>query len=201
MMTSNVGRKRILMVEDDKFMVKLYEARLTAEGFEISVAVTGDACLERAPEFKPDVILLDIMLPLMDGFTVLEKLKANAETADIPVIVFSNRENPGDHSRASQLGAVDFLTKVNTPPGEVVRRINMALESNEGGGLKLPNHYRLAVDIDELDGLQLVQDLGIPVKFEGGKCVTNVVLDVIPEYTHDEPWITGRFVIRNESKE
>ena len=199
-MTLNGGKKRILMVEDDKFLVKLYQARLTAEGFEISVAITGDACLEKVSEFKPDVILLDIMLPLMDGFTVLEKLKANAETADIPVIVFSNRENPEDHSRASQLGAVDFLTKVNTTPGEVVRRINMALESSEGGGSKLPNHYRLVVDIDELDGQQLVQDLGIPVKFEGGKCVTDVVLDVILEYTHNKPWITGRFVIRGESK-
>ena len=122
----------VLIVEDDKFLIRLYEVRLSAEGFSIDVAENGDECLEKVQVNPPDAILLDLMLPLVDGFTVLEKLKSDEKTAHIPVIVFSSRSNPEEISRVIDLGAECFLPKVNTPPEEVGRRIRNALRRVRG---------------------------------------------------------------------
>ena len=199
-MPKNEDNKRILLAEDDKLMVRLYEVRLAAEGFNVEVAVNGEECLEKAFHSPPHIILLDLMLPLMDGFTVLEKLKADERTEQIPVIVFSNRSNPEDVSRATNLGAVDFLVKVTTTPEEVTRRIHKAVES-EKSGPKMPKHYRLVIDWNALDARELAEDLGIPVEYKDGKCTTDVILDAIPEYSHEEPWIMGYFIIRNKPKD
>ena len=199
-MSENGKPNRVLLVEDDKFMVKVYEVRLKAEGFDVEVVANGDECLEKVFHFPPDIILLDLMLPLMDGFTVLETLKANEQTAEIPVIVFSNRSNPEDISRVMQLGAVDFLVKVSTPPEEVIHKIHNALEKKADSD-KLLNHYYLSIDWDALDARQLAEELGVPVEYQGGRCITDVILDAIPEYSHDEPWIMGRFVIREKPKD
>jgi DNA-binding response OmpR family regulator len=195
------GGGRILLVEDDKFMVRLYEARLSAEGFSVDVAMNGDQCLEMVLEKSPDFILLDLMLPLADGFTVLERLKSDERTSHIPVIVFSNRSNPEDVSRAMDMGAHDFLMKVSTPPEEVIRRIRKILEKKHAGPARLPDHYYLVIDWDAMDARQLAEDLGIPVEYRDGRCVTNVVLDAIPECSHDEPWIMGHFIVAGGKEE
>ena len=190
--------KKVLFIEDDKFVAKLYETRLSAEGFVVEIAANGDEGLEKALHNNPDFILLDLMLPLVDGFSVLEQLKASDRTAGIPVIVFSNRSNPDDVARAKQLGALDYMIKANTPPEEIVRKMRTILggprRSPEG-----PSHYRLAIDWNALDAKQMARDLGIPVQYAGGKCMTDMALDAVPEQTHDEPWILARFVLRNDT--
>jgi CheY-like chemotaxis protein len=197
-MAQNQQKRRLLIVEDDKYMARLYQARLSAEGFDIIVAVSGDDCLRKVTKFEPDLILLDLMLPWMDGFTVLEKLKANPQTTGIPVILFTNRSDAEDRSRAEKLGALDFFAKVNTPPEEVIRRIHEALGSKVSRP-GLPEHYHLAVDIDALDGKRLVQDLGIPVEYKNGKCSSDVVLDAVIDRSEEEPRIIGRMVVREKS--
>ena len=121
---------KVLIVEDDKFLSELISTKLDKEGFAISLAGDGEAGLKKAEEFKPDIILLDIMLPGMDGFEVLEKLKghANASIKKTPVIILSNFGQESKVERGLQLGAVDYLVKANFTTGEIVDKIKEVLK-------------------------------------------------------------------------
>lgn len=121
---------KVLIVEDDKFLSELISTKLDKEGFNIALAGDGEAGLKKAEEFKPEIILLDIMLPGMDGFEVLEKLKnnANASVKSIPVIILSNFGQESKVERGLQLGAVDYLVKANFTTGEIVAKIKEVLK-------------------------------------------------------------------------
>ena len=189
---------RILFVEDDKFMVRMYEVRLAAEGFSVETAMNGDECLDKVLSSAPDIVLLDLTLPLMNGFKVLETLKADKRTSSIPVVVFSNRSSPEDIAHAKELGAVDFLVKVSTPPEEVIRTINNAISRTTEKPRK-PYVYQISIDWNAFDAKQMAEDLGIPVEYRGGKCITEMYLEAMPEYSHDDPWITGHFIAKKKS--
>ena len=117
------GKKRILIVEDENTIASIYCDKFSREGFAVSYAVDGEEGLRMASEQKPDVILLDIILPRVNGFDVLQKLKANPMTMLIPVIMWTNLSQPEDAQKARSLGAVDYLVKVNNLPSEVVERV------------------------------------------------------------------------------
>lgn len=121
---------KVLIVEDDKFLSELISTKLDKEGFSISLAGDGEAGLKKAEEFRPDIILLDIMLPGMDGFEVLEKLKASTDASlkSIPVIILSNFGQESKVERGLQLGAVDYLVKANFTTGEIVAKIKEVLK-------------------------------------------------------------------------
>ncbi|MBI4407182.1 MAG: response regulator [Candidatus Kerfeldbacteria bacterium] len=121
---------KVLIVEDDKFLSELISTKLDKEGFHISLAGDGETGLKKAEEFKPEIILLDIMLPGMDGFEVLEKLKAHADASikKIPVIILSNFGQESKVERGLQLGAVDYLVKANFTTGEIVAKIKEILK-------------------------------------------------------------------------
>ena len=184
---------KVLLVEDDKFMVRMYDARLSAEGFAVDTALNGDECLEKALTSKPDIILLDLMLPLMDGFTVLQRLKADEKTKNIPVIVFSNRSLQEDIVKAKELGAEDFLVKVSTPPEEVIRKINSIIHKSAPISLS-PNKFYIEINWNTPESKRMAEMLGIPVEYRAGKCVNEMYLEAMPEYSHEEPWIIGRFI-------
>ena len=116
---------KVLIVEDDKFLSELISTKLDKEGFDISLAGDGEMGLKKAEEFNPHVILLDIMLPGMDGFEVLEKLKnhVDAKMKKIPVIILSNFGQESKVERGLQLGAADYLVKANFTTGEIVEKI------------------------------------------------------------------------------
>ncbi len=101
---------------------------MVKEGFEIKTAFDGQAGLELAKEYKPDLILLDLILPKMDGFTVLEELKKDQSTKDIPVIVLTNLEGTSDVEKVLELGATTYLVKANYDLSEVVAKIRKTLE-------------------------------------------------------------------------
>src|SRR5437764_5615085 len=103
--------KRVLIVEDDELNVKLLEAKLSSEYFEVIVADNGPTALELAESELPDIILLDIMMPRMDGFEVCRRLKANPRTADIPVVMVTALSDVADRLRGLESGADEFLTK------------------------------------------------------------------------------------------
>ncbi len=116
---------KILIVEDDVFFQKFYTSKLTEKGFEVSIAADGEDALQKITEVKPDLILLDIIMPKKDGFEVLTAVKANPQTRDIPIIVFSSLGQEDDIKKAKSLGALDYiyksfydfdllLTKINT---------------------------------------------------------------------------------------
>ncbi len=126
-MNTNNAKGTILIIEDDEFLRALTAKRLEKEGFKISVAVGGDNAVNVALETKPDLILLDLLLPEVDGFEVLKRLKANTVLKSTPVIVFSNLGQRDDIEKAQKLGADDFMIKANFTLDDVVEKITGVL--------------------------------------------------------------------------
>ena len=120
-------RYKVLIVEDDDFLLKMYSSKLELEDFKTLTAVTGTQGLKLAQKERPDLILLDLILPEMDGFQILQALKADQETKDIPVLVLTNYAQKENIDRCLDLGAVDYLIKAHFIPSEVVKKIKQIL--------------------------------------------------------------------------
>lgn len=120
--------KKILIVEDDKFLRELITQKLIKEDFEVSEAVDGEEGIRKIEEEKPDLILLDLILPSIDGFEVLSRMKKESTLASIPVIILSNLGQKDDVERGLKMGAVDYLIKAHFTPGEIIDKIKAALK-------------------------------------------------------------------------
>ena len=119
--------KTILFIEDESALQKTFGEILKQEGYEMIPALDGEIGLRLAKTKKPDLILLDLILPKVHGFEVLKKLKEDNETKDIPVIVLTNLEGIGDVDKAIELGATTYLVKANYSLEEVIEKIKKAL--------------------------------------------------------------------------
>ncbi|MFC1618123.1 response regulator transcription factor [Patescibacteria group bacterium] len=119
--------KKILLVEDDADLIDMYEAKFKMEGFDVTRAENGAQALNEIKVNKPAAILLDIVMPEIDGFQVLKDLKADPTTKKIPVILLTNLGQDGDIRKGIELGADDYLIKANYTPNEVVDKVNKAL--------------------------------------------------------------------------
>jgi two-component system alkaline phosphatase synthesis response regulator PhoP len=124
--------KKILIVEDDSSLVKIYKIELEIKGFEVIEAQDGEEGLKKTLEGKPDLVLLDIMMPKLNGLDVLEKIRQDEKTENIPVIMLTNFGQEYLVKRAFELKATDYLLKYQTTPIEVVRKINSVLEEPTG---------------------------------------------------------------------
>lgn len=124
----NTEAKKVLIVEDDEFLRSLNAKRLETEGFKVVVAVDGQSALDLIPKEMPDLIFLDLLLPGVDGYEVLKRIKADDKTKAIPVIVFSNLGQKEDIEKARNLGAQDFLIKANFTLDDVVVKIKEILK-------------------------------------------------------------------------
>ena len=120
--------KKILFIEDESAIHKTFSDALTKEDYEITSALDGEIGLRLAKEKKPDLILLDLVLPKLNGFEVLKALKADEATKAIPVIVLTNLEQMEDIQRVIDLGARTYLVKSNYDLAEVVAMIKKAIE-------------------------------------------------------------------------
>ena len=120
--------QKILFVEDEPSLQKAVSEVLIQEGFKILSAVDGEKGLELARKTKPDLILLDLILPKKDGFEVLKELKADEKTKNVPVIVLTNLEGMGDVEKALELGATTYLVKANYELEDVVTKIRGLLK-------------------------------------------------------------------------
>lgn len=113
----------ILIVEDDIFLADLYKTKFELEGFEVYVANDGEKGLELINKRQPSIILLDLILPKINGFVVLENMKKNKKLKNIPVILLTNLSQKADVERGLSLGADDYLIKAHFMPSEVVVKI------------------------------------------------------------------------------
>ena len=120
--------KKILIIEDDKFLRELMSQKLVKEGYDICEAIDGEEGAKKIKEEKPDLVLLDLILPGIDGFEVLTQMKNDSSISSIPVIILSNLGQKEDVERGLKLGAVDYLIKAHFTPGEIVEKIKIALK-------------------------------------------------------------------------
>lgn len=119
--------KKILLVEDDDALASVYQTRLQAEGFDIRRVPNGEDALAAALEYKPDLILLDVMMPKVSGFDVLDILRNTPETANVKVVMLTALSQDSDKERAESLGVDDYLVKSQVVIADVVERIKSHL--------------------------------------------------------------------------
>lgn len=117
----------VLIVEDEKMLADMYATKFAMEGFESSQANDGQAGLDAATAMPPDIILLDIIMPKLDGFTVLKQLRAQPQTEKTPVILLTNLGQDEDIKKGKELGATDYFVKANHTPAEVVTKVKEVL--------------------------------------------------------------------------
>lgn len=120
--------KRILIIEDDSFLRELISRKLTQEGYEVIEALDGEEGLKKTVEEKPNMVLLDLILPSIDGFEVLAQIKKDAALAAIPVLILSNLGQKDEVERGLQLGAKDYMVKANFTPTEIIAKIKEILK-------------------------------------------------------------------------
>ena len=121
-------KKTILIVEDDKFLRELISRKLSGEGFDALEAVDGEEGIKKIKEEKPDLVLLDLILPGIDGFEVLARLREDPEISSIPVIILSNLGQREEVEKGLKLGAIDYLIKAHFTPGEIIEKIKNVLK-------------------------------------------------------------------------
>ena len=117
------AKKKILLVEEDASLAAVYRARLELEGFDIKEVHNGEDALSAAVSYRPDLILLDVMMPKISGFDVLDILRNTPDTTNVRVIMLTALSQPKDKERAEQLGADDYLVKSQVVIGDVVERV------------------------------------------------------------------------------
>lgn len=125
-MTTNLkqNQKVVLLVDDDPLIIRVYQKKLTADGYKVNTAADGEEALSRIREEKPDIILLDVMMPKMNGVETLKELKNWESTKEIPVIILTNLgDNPSDVENAKKIGALDYLVKSQVELKELSARI------------------------------------------------------------------------------
>jgi CheY-like chemotaxis protein len=119
---------KILLVDDTEFYQNMYKTKLLTEGYLVTTANNGLEAIKAITSDRPDMILLDLMMPLMDGFKVLQTIKADPNLKEIPVVVFSAKGNTDEIGKAIAAGATDFLVKATTTPNKVVEKINQIMK-------------------------------------------------------------------------
>lgn len=122
---------KILFIEDDPLIVKIYSTRLKADGHEVFSAENGEEGLKVAYDKNPDVVVLDVMMPKMDGFAVLEKLRVDDNFKSKPILMYSNLNNEEEIIRAKQMGVTEFIVKANLSPTQMVVKIEQYIPSTQ----------------------------------------------------------------------
>lgn len=128
------AKKKILLVEDDTALSGVYQSRLELEGFDVKQVNNGEDALSTAIEYKPDLVLLDAMMPKISGFDVLDILRNTPETTNIRVIMLTALSQPKDKERAENLGVDDYLVKSQVVIGDVIERVRFHLGMTQTTG-------------------------------------------------------------------
>ena len=122
-----MAKAKILFIEDDVSLVKMYERKFVSDGYEVVVAYDGLEGLEKASKVKPDLVLLDIMLPKLDGLALFKKMRSQPATFNTPVILLTNFGQEDAVFECFKLGAVDYLVKTEVTPQQVVKKVETFL--------------------------------------------------------------------------
>jgi DNA-binding response OmpR family regulator len=184
-------RNKILLVEDSKAIQQMYRNKLTFEQFQVLTADNGMEAIKILSQEKPDIILLDLMMPVMDGYKVLQVIKTDPKLSNIPVLVFSAKGQPEEVKKALNLGAAGYIVKATSKPSEVVEQIRKVLSQKP----KVQELIRYLVEIREnaYDAKKLASDFNLN-ELRCRKCQAPMLLELIPDFSHETPWFSGRFL-------
>jgi CheY-like chemotaxis protein len=183
-------RNKILLVEDSKVVQQMYRSKLTLEQFTVITADNGMEAIKLLSQEVPDLILLDLMMPVMDGYKVLQVIKTDPRLAGIPVLVFSARGQAEEVEKALNLGAAGYIVKATTKPNEVVEQIRKVLSQKPE--VRELIHYIVEINGEARDAKRLALDFNLN-DLKCPKCGSTLLLELIPDFSHDIPWFSGRF--------
>lgn len=124
---STPHKAKILAVEDDQYLASIYQMKLKNQGYNVELAANGEEGLGKAKTFQPDLILLDLMMPVMDGYAMLNELKKDPKLKDIKVIILTNLGQEGDIQQAVSHGVLDYVVKTDTATTEIIDKIEKLL--------------------------------------------------------------------------
>ena len=127
MTTEKSPKQKVLIIDDDRELLDMYQYKFEKEGFEVRIEENGLVGVTSAVEFQPDVVLMDLMMPQMDGFESIQAFRQNT-SMDVIIIVLSNLSQHDKKEKAKECGADDFLVKANNTPSEVVEKVRNILE-------------------------------------------------------------------------
>ncbi|NOQ68252.1 response regulator [Patescibacteria group bacterium] len=119
---------RVLLVEDDDFLRKICRTKMEREGFNVSVAINGKEALKKIIEGDPQIVLLDIILPIMDGFEVLKRVKEDPSKSSVPIIMLTNLGQESEIEKGFKLGAEDYIVKAHLTVGEIIEKVKEILK-------------------------------------------------------------------------
>lgn len=125
------AKVKLLLVDDDEFLLDMYSLKFKEAGFDFDIASSGQAALEKMRATKYDVVLLDVVMPAMDGFEVLSQIKKDHLLEDAIIIVLSNLGQKEDIERGMSLGAHDYIIKAHFTPREVVEKVEFHLSQKK----------------------------------------------------------------------
>ncbi len=184
-------KNKILLVEDSETILNIYKTKLVTEKYDVVTARNGMEAIKAVSDHQFDLILLDLMMPVVDGFKVLQVVKSNPKTAIIPIIVFSAKGQHEEIEKAMKLGAEDYLVKSMTKPNDVLEKIHKILSSHSEH--KNVKSYRIAIREESGDASRLSSDFELNL-FKCRICGNSMCIEMVPDYSHEEPWFTGHFV-------
>ena len=182
---------QVLLVEDSKAIQQMYRNKLMMEQYAVVTADNGMEAIRALSLSKPDIILLDLMMPIMDGYKVLQVVKTDQKLKDIPVLVFSAKGQSDEIERALSLGAAGYIVKSITKPNEVVEKIRATLSQKPAE--QVVSRYRIEVKETLYDAKKLSADFNLN-GFVCPSCNVPMLLDLIPDFSHDTPWFTAKFI-------
>ncbi len=194
------GKKgTILIMEDQRGFRRVYKDVLEADGYAVIESTNGEEGWDMILAHKPDLVLLDLGLPVLDGFQVLEKIRRSGQTKDIPVIIFSVLGEPRDVQKALQMGANDYTVKGFYTPRQILSKIRDLLHDRQKKAVK--NSYRLHIKTGQGNEPQLQQDLGMEAGLKCAQCLVVLEAEFFPDYARsDGHWFAARLVCPNCGK-
>lgn len=189
----NPKKGTILIMEDQRGFRRVYHDVLEQDGYEVMEATDGESGWEMILQYKPSLVLLDLGLPVLDGFQVLEKMRRSGQTRDIPVIIFSVLGEPRDVKKALEMGANDYTVKGFYTPRQVLSKIKDLLKDSKQRNAV--QSYRVGVKSDSKDVSRMGQDLGLPSGFACPHCNSTMEAEFFPDYARaDGHWFAARLV-------
>lgn len=194
-----VKKGTILIAEDQKGFRRIYRDVLEQDGYQVLEAMNGEEAWEMIITQKPNLVLLDLGLPILDGFAVLEKARRSEQTKEIPIIIFSVLGEPRDVKKAMDMGANDYTVKGFYTPRQVLSKIKDLLKNPKQ--MDQATSYRILIDTERKGAVRLEQDLGLQNGFKCPDCGTGMESEFFPDYARaDGHWFAARFICPQCSK-